>query len=237
MRPVTRREFLGVAAAGSLTVAGLTVVAVGRDSAVAGTVGTRPTKLTIGSTTTTMVDGTRIPAWSYSPGAGIGVPGPVLWAVQGEVVELTVSNELTSARGFAIPGVVDSGPIRPGGSATVRFIAPAAGSYLYLDPVGAPIGRMMGLQGAFLVMPATGFSPYTTPTPALSNLFSDLGDPTQLGGKQWIPDRQWIWLFNQVDPALAQRVASGATVTPAEFTSQFAPRYFTINGKSGFFAA
>ena len=238
MRGVSRREFLSMSAAGGLSIAGLTVLAVGRESgSVAEAAGTSPASLTIGAATTTMVDGTKVPAWSYAPTAVLPVPGPILWAVEGEQVEIAVKNTLPAPHSFTIPGVVDSGPIAPGASVVVRFAAPLAASYLYIDIVGAPVGRVMGLQGAFIVMPASGNSPYAPPSPAVRLLFDDLGDPAQLGGDPWDPARQYIWLFNDVDPRLAARVAAGQQFGPAAFVSQFAPRYFTINGQSGFFAA
>ena len=40
-----------------------------------------------------------------------------------------------------------------------------------------------------------------------------------------------------MDPRLATRVAAGETFTADAFVSQFVPRFFTLNGLSGFYAA
>lgn len=232
MRDVNRRDFLALA--GRLTAAGLASLVVGRGLAAEAQA---PAELVIGPTTVTLVDGTTVPAWSFAPSSPRQVPGPVLWATAGETVTLTVVNTLDRVRNFAIPGVVDSGPIPTGQRRVVQFTAPAAGTYAYMDTQEGVVGRVMGLHGAFIVMPASGDTPYSEPTRATATLFADLGDPAQLGGHAWDPSRQWIWLFAQIDTKLAQRVAGGERLTDAAFRAAFRPRYFTINGLSGFYAA
>ena len=39
-------------------------------------------------------------------------------------------------------------------TASVTFTAPVAGTYLYLDPLNAPVNRMLGLHGVMIVEPA-----------------------------------------------------------------------------------
>ncbi len=150
-----------------------------------------------------MVDRTRVPMWAFdNPEAGLRAPGPVTYATDGAPITIHVTNELTRPHAFAVPGVVDSGPIAPGETRRVTFDAPAAGTYVYLDPLNAPINRAMGLAGAFVVLPRDPDSttPYTEPTQEVQNLFDDLGTTAFFPGSPWQPERSWVWIFASVDP-------------------------------------
>ena len=203
----------------------------------------RAAALNIIQTNVRMYSGAIVPHWSYqdpiNPLAR-AVPGPWLVATQGEIVSLTIKNNTTSAHGWWIPGVTGAttGSLAAGASKTITFTAPAAGTYLYGDPVLEPIGRLLGLQGVLTVMPATGITPYSTPSPAIQTLFSDLSSPQYHNGYPWDRTRQWVWLFNQVDPVLHTAIIVNKKVyTAATFQAAFKPRYFTINGLSGFDSA
>ncbi len=215
-----RRDFI------RLSVVGLGVVVVGSRAAFGESTPTpaRDARLEITAAPVRLIDGTTVPMWSFDATQPRPVPGPVLMAVSGERIEIEVVNHHDRTHAFAIDGVVDSGPIPPNTARTVTFDAPPAGTYLYLDPLQAPLNRLMGLHGALIVMPANPVTPYDAPTPAVSRYVADIGG--------WDSTRQWVWLFNQIDPALCQRVAAGATTLDT-----FKPRYFTINGASGFEAA
>jgi FtsP/CotA-like multicopper oxidase with cupredoxin domain len=70
-----------------------------------------------------MVDQTRVFHWAFSsvaPPLGPSIPGPVINALEGEVIRLTVINRLDEDHSFQIPGVVDTGPIPPNGRVTVQ---------------------------------------------------------------------------------------------------------------------
>jgi hypothetical protein len=186
-----------------------------------------------------MVDETRVYMWAYdSPQAGLRVPGPVIYAVAGTDVELQVTNALPHVHAFAIPGIVDSGPIEPGQTVVVAFTAPAAGTYLYLDPMNAPVNRAMGLGGTLIVLPSTsGRTPYDQPTEQVANLFDDLGRAYWFPGQRWKPERSWLWVFSSVDPAMHTRVWDDPGLSPDEFVAEYLPTYFLLNGRTGFFAA
>lgn len=197
-----------------------------------------------------MVDGIQVPMWAYSTtqqvgGAPLGarIPGPILFAVEGEPLGLTISNQLSAggAHGFDIPGVpgAATGPIPFGGTAVLDLVAPAAGTYMYLDPMNAPVNRNMGLHGALVVLPRVGLhTPYSTPTPNISRLFGDFGTTAHFRGHPWDQDRNAVWLVNSIDPAkCAAAFASGAGISPVTYQTGFLPQYFTINGKSGFYGA
>ncbi len=188
------------------------------------------------------------------------VPGPLIVAKQGDIVCIKLTNALDEPHAFFIPGlgagaspIVDSGPIPPGGTKTVMFVAPGPGTYLYFDNLNAPVNRVMGLHGALIVMtvvPAPGnrFTPYSNPTPNVQKLFNDLGSTPQFPGLAWeqgdpangtAPFRQWIYLLHQADADLFGQVASlrpGVLFSPTQFVKKFFPNFFTITGESSFFA-
>ncbi len=60
---------------------------------------------------------------------------------------------------FFIPGIYNSGPIAPGATVTGSFRPTRAGAYMYYDNLNNPVNRVMGLHGAFIVMPANLTAP------------------------------------------------------------------------------
>ncbi|PTQ11673.1 hypothetical protein CLG96_08190 [Sphingomonas oleivorans] len=176
-----------------------------------------------------------------------GKPRPVLRVREGDEIRIEISNNDTAPHGFAIPGIpaATSELIDPGDRREVRFTAPVGGSYLFFDPTKAPLNRILGLHGALIVEPRLGTTPAGSPTPfsrasqtpALQALFDALGTAPRFPGQKWKPGdpaREKIWVFSQTDPTLNARVASGQSVDPASIMSSFLPRYFHINGLSGF---
>lgn len=202
-----------------------------------------------------MVDRTVVYMWAFtSPGSGPRIPGPVILAQEGQIIRLRIHNaiERGGEHGLAVPGVFDSGPVAFGQSADVEFTAPATGVYFYLDPFNAPVNRVMGLHGVLIVMPSPvgTNTPYSSPTPNVQRIFNDLGSPgwspglgsTHFPGHPWDSDRTWVWVFNSVDPdkndAMNPDSPGSLSFMPAaQFEENYLPRYFTLNGKSGFFAA
>lgn len=206
--------------------------------------------LTIGAALFEMVDGKKVFMWAFiDPKQGAHMPGPVIMVDQAEPVRLHITNTLKEKHAFAIPGVVDSGPIAPGKSVTVTFTPPEPGTYMYSDPLNAPVNRVLGLHGAFIVKPLTGNTPYSSPTPAVQQLFNDLGTKDHFRPNAGFPlgwndpGRSRIWLMHQIDPrfnaqAQADYLAGRpSTVSAADMKANFLGRYFTINGKSGVFAS
>jgi Multicopper oxidase len=183
----------------------------------------------------------------YSRGTGPSTPRPCLTATEGDRVTIRVRNNAPEAHRFQIPGVTGAAisSIAPGRTREVTFTAPVAGTYLYLDPLNAPVYRLCGLHGAFVVRPRGGGltttgkpTPYSTAmhTPALEALFNAFGT-SRFPGDAWNPndpERQKVWVLSQTDPALNRRVERREVIDPATVVSTFTPRYFTINGLSGF---
>jgi FtsP/CotA-like multicopper oxidase with cupredoxin domain len=198
-----------------------------------------------------MVDLTQVYSWAYaSPATGPNIPGPVIFATDGELIRIRINNTLDEPHGFAIPGLfefsslIDSGPIPPRQSRTLAFPAPPPGTYLYEDPVNFPVNRVLGLHGMLIVMPratvsGNALTPYRVPTPAVQQLFNDLGNSAHFPapGEPWKPERTTLWVFSEIDPIYNEMASLNQFIDPADFVSNFLPRYFTINGKSGYFGA
>lgn len=196
-----------------------------------------------------MVDGTEVFMLAFLDLRSVPkVPGPVLRVREADFVEITVFNETAGFHEFAIPGTnANTGPIPPQSSRVTTFTAPVGGTYLYLDPSRAPVNRVLGLHGVLVVSPRLGKSargsetPYsqTSLTAGAEAMFDALGGP-YFPGQQWLPDnpsREKIWLFHQVDPRFNDMAQRGASIDPADLVERFLPRYFTINGHSGFDAS
>ncbi len=135
------------------------------------------------------------------------VPGEQLIVQQGDTVNITIVNTLSSSHSFVIDGVVDSGQISGGQTTTVSFSPDVAGSYMFYDGRNAPYNRLVGLHGGFAVMPS-GSSDELYP-----------GSPTF--------KQQYFWLINDIDPKWHDDIRRGRTPS-----SSFKPYYFTINGRS-----
>ncbi len=243
-----RREFIKYGTAGMVT------MAVGANLV-------RPRKahaqvvdvdLTIVGADFEMVDGTPVYFWAYvaANDGGPRTPGPVIEAWEGDIIRCRITNSSSEEHGFAVhgtpPPVVDAGIIDPGQSKTIEFEAPRAGTYLYCDPLNAPVNRCLGLHGVLVVLPAdpNEKTPYSNPTPAVRKLFNDLGDASKgFPGKGWDQKRVypngrcWVWVFNEIDPKWNHLADLHKHIDPKDFVAGFLPRYFTLNGDSGWFIA
>lgn len=156
----------------------------------------------------TQPDGVDVYFKGFSSSSGsLSVPGETLIVQEGDTVQITVINTLSTSHSFVIDGMVDSGAIAPGDIQTLSFTAGAPGSYLFHDALNAPYNRLVGLHGVFAVMPAG----------SASELYP--GSPTFV--------QQYAWVMNDIDPAWHDRIRRNRTPNTA-----FTPRYFTINGRS-----
>lgn len=186
-----------------------------------------------------MIDQTQVFHWLFSSAAtGPSFPGPVIFAKSGDEITINLTNNLFEDHAFQIVATdVLTGPIPPGGKFSLTFTAPAAGTYLYQDPLNAPVNRVLGLHGLLVVLPQSGNTPYSFPTAPVQQLFNDLGTTALFPGEPWLAERSRIWLFSSIDPRFNDQAQRGLAIDPLQFTATFLPRYFTINGKSGAFAS
>lgn len=197
-----------------------------------------PIELRMDEAEVEMVDLTRVPMWTFSDDDGPRLPGPTLAAIAGDTVTLRIRNDLDRPHAFAVAGTsIATGAIPPGERIEISFTAPEAGTYIYLDPTAAPLNRLMGLHGVLVVLPDDPRTPYSAPTPAVSRLFADLGTSADFPGEPWVPARTRIWHLHTVDPAWHSRIAEGEDVTAAQVAADYHPRYFLLNGQSGYFAS
>jgi hypothetical protein len=239
-RTTSRAAFLKAGAGGLVTVAGgagvLRAVSTPSATAAASTV---KVSLLINEGYCKMTDGT--PVWmrgfAYDgvakapvvPGPAIGPPyasvdyGEVPFVLEGQSVEVTITNKVTDTRSFFIPGVVGPIFVAAGETKTFTFNAPAApngaGSYIYMD--ADPIQRALGLHGAMVVMPAD----YLATDPASRRPY--VNRPDLLPAPTF--HHQFLWVFHDIDPVWGYKAKTGQTID----LSSFMPRYFTINGVSG----
>jgi Multicopper oxidase len=186
------------------------------------------------------------------------VPGPLVFALEGDSIGITVTNGLDEPHEFAIPGIgFTTRPIAPGATFTGVIHVPAvsAGTYLYYDTLNAPVNRVMGLHGAFAVMPnpATG-TPYNAadpagPHPNVVKLFADLGAQPWFPGLAWdgsavnpdpLPDtppfRQYVWLLQEASPTLfadVGRFPPGRDFPAAVFVDRFLNNSFVPGDVNG----
>lgn len=234
---MNRRQFLAYGGAGAAAMSA-------SREAYAQTTATR-IELSIEPVDVELIDGRVVYQWLFYGGAA-GEPRPVMRVTEGDLVTIALRNKAPEPHAFAIPGVPGAtiAAVPAGGRGEVTFRAPPGGTYLYLDPLKAPAYRLLGLHGALISTPRDGRTPrgVLTPysaglqTPATQLVFEAMrDDPTaRYVGDPWRPEREKIWVFAQVDPALCELAELGRPIDGATVQRTFAPRYFTINGLSGF---
>jgi FtsP/CotA-like multicopper oxidase with cupredoxin domain len=245
-----RRTFIkyGAATAAAGALSGV-LPGIGPDDARAQS--TQAISLTISEANVELVDGSVVFMWAFSQTSlSPSVPGPVLRVAAGSSINLTVYNQTRTTHGFSIPGIAGTTipPIPAGGSSSISFTVPTPGSYIYLDPVDAPVNRVLGLHGAFIVTTTDVTSPGMKPMPyaatqaastsLVNKLFDSLGGTTGFfPGNPWDRTRDMVWMFNQIDPSFNTAAGNGQSIDPTTMQNTFLPRYFTINGLSGFYSA
>ncbi|TAN39381.1 MAG: twin-arginine translocation signal domain-containing protein [Nitrospirae bacterium] len=165
-------------------------------------------------------------------------PGPTIFTTEGDIVTITLTNNLDEPHSLYIPGIFSSGPIAPLATKTFRFRALRAGTYLYYDNLNAPVNRVMGLHGCMIVMPRAThpghkFTPYAAPSPAVQKLFDDFGTSAHFPGLSWEQGdpatdtpafRQYVWLCHQASPILFAEVGNftaGLDYPAAQFANLF----------------
>lgn len=208
--------------------------------------------------------------WIYKMKAdGVDIPpenpGPTIYAVNGDTISIKITNALDEDHSFFIPGIFDSGVIKPGETfGPTTFTVTQSGAHLYHDNLNAPVNRVMGLHGALVVRPAAplnghNFTPYditpanynngTGPAAHVQKMYDMFG--TQFWpGLKWEegdpstntpPFRQYVWLYHQASPRLQATVGNlppGQIYDAKLFCQQFLRDPFSptrANNKPDFF--
>ena len=128
----------------------------------------------------TQIDGTTAFMFGFSNTGLITVPGPTIICQAGDTIALTVSNALNTPVVFAVPGTSIQLTVAARGTMQISFAAPAPGSYLYCDTQNSGVHRVMGLHGSLVVMPAKT----TTGTAIKNQAFA--GGPTFTRQYKWL---------------------------------------------------
>ena len=192
------------------------------------------------------------PAYAQGPQAGclaMQLPGPTLVVTEGDLVTVTLRNNLPAAAGntsILFPGfaVATGGTgvagmmtqeAASGGTVTYSFVATTPGTHAYYSGTQADLQIEMGLYGALIVRPKA-------PPPGCSR-----GDfshsASAYGNASTCYDREYLFQISEMDSrihasALAQVQACPASTAarpcPAirVVTEPYRPNYFLLNGRS-----
>jgi len=196
---------LAVSASGLLTLASLTTEAGRREG---GGPPPRNFSLRAREGVISTVDGTSLYARGFSDATGaMRVPGPALWAREGEWVTMTLLNDASQEHGLVIDGVAAALPAPPGGATSVAFSAPHAGTYIYYDPAESPLDRALGMYGALIITPSAAPDRVWTEGPSFA--------------------RQHLQVLSELDEGWNTASGLGAPVD----TGAYRPNYFFLNGR------
>lgn len=180
-------------------------------------------------------------------------PGPTIMMVKGDTVHIKVTNDLDEPHAFSVPGLgLNTVPdvIPPGEFREYDIAATKCGAFLYYDNLNEPVNRMMGLHGAFIILPTEAerapghnLTPYDNPTSHVQAIFDAFGDPDIYPGLRWEdgdvttntpPFRHYLWLSHEASPRLFAEVgdyfsANGEVYPAQEFMDKFLRGAFVLN--------
>jgi FtsP/CotA-like multicopper oxidase with cupredoxin domain len=198
----------------------------------------------------TQPDGTSIYSWGYGcngaptgfapagmPNAncpGMQIPGPTLIVTQGDIVTVTLTNNLPAAAGntsilfpgFNVttsggtPGLL-TGEAAVGGSVTYTFVADKAGTHSYYSGTQGDLQIEMGLYGAIIVLPKVTDIPSNCV--GTSNDAARAATRTAGDGSTFVEndfrlakaafshpatcyDREYLFQFSELDPVIHRQV-------------------------------
>jgi Multicopper oxidase len=203
-----------------------------------------------------MPDGNTVHMWSYAANNGqFQYPGPVLCVDEGDVVTITLRNELPTDTSVQFPGMeyvtadghaaaptfdvsgnlvslTDS--VTPGQSVTYSFTATNPGTFQYTSGTDPELQVQMGLVGVIVVRPDL--------VADVSDIDTNLlNDPTSVLHARLAYDDQttrysdaheYLLLMSEIDPDLHLAVEQGAVLHSGDYAPAYKARYFLINGRS-----
>ena len=182
---------------------------------------------------TTMSDNSQISTWFFGNGFNDdrSVPCPVIEAIEGQAVEVTLSSSLPHSihfHGLDVDQANDGVPSTSGYVAvtsnqnfgrvqgytnlgspfTYTFTAPHAGTYMYHCHIDTALHLEMGMIGTVIVRPPNG---------SITTAWT--GGPTF--------DKEYIWHLHTYDSSWHNEFISSSA------TARYTPDYFLLNGSEG----
>jgi FtsP/CotA-like multicopper oxidase with cupredoxin domain len=226
----------------------------------------------------TQPDGSTIYSWGYGCTAGatptfapatltgrcdpMQVPGPTLIVTEGQLVTVTLTNNLPASAGntsilfpgFAVAatnGVAglltrEATPAGATRTVTYQFTATSVGTHAYYSGTRSDLQVEMGLHGALIVLPATNAN-----TAGCTNTRNDQARAHDFGNGVEADfrlahaaydhvaacyDREYLFQFSEIDPRIHRQAEEQAPLTCTGCmiveTEPYKPAYFMINGRS-----
>jgi FtsP/CotA-like multicopper oxidase with cupredoxin domain len=203
----------------------------------------------------TQPDGSSVYSWGYgcngapsgfAPATMAGascsnmqIPGPTLIVTQGQLVSVTLTNNLPAVAGntsILFPGfnVTTSGGVAglltqeavPGGTVTYNFTATTPGTRAYYSGTQGDLQVEMGLYGAIIVVPSsiptactTGVHASNVQAQAANQVHQDAEKNFRLAAAayshpQACYDREYLFQFSEIDPRIHREAELVATCVP-----------------------
>ena len=181
-----------------------------------------------------MPTGQSIYMWGFTEvGGSFQYPGPNLIVNQGDVININLTNNLSTSVSMTFPGqsnvMADGNPVQPeldvvngnltslttsvvpGNTITYSFTAGEPGTYIYESGTAPSLQVQMGLFGALIVRPTMG----------INYAYNDARTAFTSG-------REYLLLLHELDPVIHDAVEDGLVPD----LKNFWPRYWTINGRA-----
>lgn len=168
-------------------------------------------------------DGNALFFWGLSDGTNpVQYPGPTMIVNEGDLVTVTLVNNLPVKTSLIFPGQDDVQAVggdvgvltqeaeANGGAVTYSFIAANPGTYYYQSGTDIKLQIEMGIFGALIVRSLTPNQAYDHPDSAY--------------------DREVLFLESQMDPVIHELVETGRT-NEVDWSRYF-PNYWFLNGRT-----
>jgi FtsP/CotA-like multicopper oxidase with cupredoxin domain len=178
-------------------------------------------------------DGNSLLTWGYADSSTgqMQYPGPTLIVDQGDLVEITLSNDLAEPVSIVFPGqtgvVASAGSpglvtteVLPSGTpVTYTFTANEPGTYVYRSGTNVEIQLEMGLVGVIIIRP-TGFAEGTAESHPDRRAYA--GNGTRY-------DREFLFILSDMDRSAHEGLDGGIPIDPASYLASL----WFINGRNG----
>ncbi|NLH72414.1 MAG: multicopper oxidase domain-containing protein [Verrucomicrobia bacterium] len=177
-------------------------------------------------------EGNSVYFWGFANASGLAqYPGPTMIVIQGQLVKVTLNNELPVPVSMIFPGqqgIRSQGGIQgtiarqaaPGGSVQYTFVATQPGTYIYESGSQPDLQTEMGLVGALIVRP-TGYHPVTNRKAYAHS------DSTY--------EHEFLYVLSEMDENIhdqvEEQVKTGKPIQ-VDMTKRW-PVYWFINGRTG----